>query len=92
MLSSSKKPAVIMVPGAFHSPQAFEKVVSGLSKADYTFLDAVALPSVGHVVGRDADTKAVRKVLGKELSQTQKNILNENRQTSQCGQGRCSRW
>ena len=60
---ASKKPAVVLVPGAFHSPRVYERVTSRLSKAGYTFLDAVALPSVGHVVGRQADTDAVKKTL-----------------------------
>jgi hypothetical protein len=57
------KPAVIMVPGAFHLPQVFDKVKRQLSRANYKFLDTVALPSVGHVVGRQADIEAVKSVL-----------------------------
>jgi hypothetical protein len=57
------KPAVIMVPGAFHLPQVFDKVKRQLSQANYKFLDAVALPSVGHLVGRQADTDTVKSVL-----------------------------
>ena len=57
------KPAVVMVPGAFHVPQVFEKVIRRLRQDDYKFLDAVALPSVGHLVGRQADTNAVTKAL-----------------------------
>ncbi|KAJ4348428.1 uncharacterized protein N0V89_009802 [Didymosphaeria variabile] len=64
----SNKPAVVMVPGAFHSPEVFGKVTRQLAQADYEFLDAVALPSVGHLVGRQADTNAVKSVLYKHLN------------------------
>ena len=59
----SLKPAVILVPGAFHGPRAFDKVVGRLASAGYRFVDAVALPSVGRLVGRQADVDAVKNVL-----------------------------
>ncbi|KAF2444237.1 alpha/beta-hydrolase [Karstenula rhodostoma CBS 690.94] len=64
----SSDPAVIMVPGAFHSPEVFEKVKRRLAQANYKFLDTVALPSVGHVVGRQPDIDAVKSVLYKHLN------------------------
>lgn len=68
----SDKPAVIMVPGAFHLPLVFEQVKHQLARAEYEFLDAVALPSVGQVVGRPADTEAVKSVLCKPFRDPQK--------------------
>lgn len=59
----SLKPAVILVPGAFHGPRAFDKVVGRLASAGYHFVDAVALPSAGQLVGRQADVDAVKDVL-----------------------------
>ncbi|KAL1602736.1 hypothetical protein SLS60_006157 [Paraconiothyrium brasiliense] len=64
----SNKPAVVMVPGAFHSPQVFGKVTHQLAQADYEFLNAVALPSVGHLVERQADIDAVKSVLYEHLN------------------------
>ncbi|KAL5395877.1 hypothetical protein PMIN06_004353 [Paraphaeosphaeria minitans] len=61
-------PAIIMVPGAFHSPQVFYKVKRQLSQVNYKFLDPVALPSVGHVVGRQSDIDAVKSVLYQHLN------------------------
>ncbi|KAK7180645.1 hypothetical protein DPSP01_014042 [Paraphaeosphaeria sporulosa] len=62
----SSNPAIIMVPGAFHSPQVFDKVKHQLSQDK--FLDPIALPSVGHVVGRQPDIEAVKSVLYKHLN------------------------
>lgn len=59
------KPAVIMVPGAFHSPEVFDKVKGQLSGENYKYLDSVALPSVGHLVDREADIDTVKSVLCK---------------------------
>lgn len=57
------KPAVILVPGAFHTPGVFYKVADRLAGAGYSFIDAVALPSAGQLVDRQADVDAVKKVL-----------------------------
>ncbi|KAF1970416.1 alpha/beta-hydrolase [Bimuria novae-zelandiae CBS 107.79] len=61
------KPAVVMVPGAFHSPEFFVKVIKHLDQANYKYLDAVALPSVGHIVGRQPDIDAVKAAMNKHL-------------------------
>lgn len=59
----SNNPAIIMVPGAFHSPQVFDEVKRQLAQANYKFLDPIALPSVGQLVGRQPDIDAVKSVL-----------------------------
>jgi pimeloyl-ACP methyl ester carboxylesterase len=65
--AAQDRPAIILVPGAFHQPLVFDKIIPILREANYKDIYAIDLPSVGEVVGRDRDVAAVRSVLDKEL-------------------------
>lgn len=54
-----ERPAIILVPGAFHSAEAYGEVVDQLHNANYDKVLALDLPSFGHLVDRDADINAV---------------------------------
>ncbi|KAH6637686.1 Alpha/Beta hydrolase protein [Boeremia exigua] len=60
------KPALILVPGAFHSASVYGEVISQLSDVGYIHNDAVDLPSVGYAaadVERKADVEVVTELL-----------------------------
>jgi pimeloyl-ACP methyl ester carboxylesterase len=66
----SSKSDFILVPGAWHGPEAFQPTTALLEKAGYT-VHGVPLPSVGacpQVQSFDPDTQAIRTVLDKVLS------------------------
>lgn len=66
----SSKSELIIVPGAWHSPEAFQPTTALLKKAGYT-VHGVTLPSVGaspQVQSFDPDVQAVRSVIDKVLS------------------------
>lgn len=60
------KPTIVLVPGAYHGPAAFDPILPLLHAAGYT-TTAVSLPSVGVSPGHSdfkADVDAVRATVG----------------------------
>jgi pimeloyl-ACP methyl ester carboxylesterase len=66
-VAAEDRAAVILVPGGFHSPTVYQKVIAELYTAGYDSIGAVSLPSVGELVGRERDIDAVRSVLHDQL-------------------------
>ena len=67
---AASKPALILVPGAFHRASVYDAVKSQLGEAGYDRIDAVNLPSLGYEAGdieRTADVQAVTNLLSKRL-------------------------
>lgn len=63
------KPAIVLVPGAWHKPQHLHKVIDGLEKSGYE-AHAVALASVDSevpIASWDKDAEGVREVIVKNL-------------------------
>ena len=66
----ANKPAVILIPGAFHRASVYDVVKHQLGDAGYDQIDAVDLPSLGHEaknVERTADVEVVTTLLSKRL-------------------------
>lgn len=66
----SSKPDFLLVPGAWHGPEAFQPTTTLLEKAGY-IVHGVSLPSVGaspQVQSFNPDVEAVRTALEKLLS------------------------
>lgn len=66
----ASKPALILIPGAFHRASVYEIVKSQLSDAGYDQIDAVDLPSLGYEaknVERTADVEIVTDLISKRL-------------------------
>lgn len=62
----TSKPALILVPGAFHRASVYSEVTSRLSKVGYSHIDEVDLLSVGYNVAdieRTVDVDAVTELL-----------------------------
>ncbi|KAF2641337.1 alpha/beta-hydrolase [Massarina eburnea CBS 473.64] len=64
----SHRPAVIMVPGAFHSGAVFDQVVNALASAGYSYLDIVELKSVGSLATRQDDIEPVVEALTRHIN------------------------
>jgi len=71
---TNDRPAIVFVPGAFHQAKVFDLVINDLKKAGYDNLNAVDLPSVGQVVGRERDAQAVRAAV-EEQRQSGRDVL-----------------
>jgi alpha-beta hydrolase superfamily lysophospholipase len=75
--ASDNKPAVILVPGAFHKAAVYSHVTALLTQAGYT-TDAVDFPSIGghaaQVLDRTLDIDAVKSAINARLSE-QKDII-----------------
>ncbi|OAL46144.1 alpha/beta-hydrolase [Pyrenochaeta sp. DS3sAY3a] len=72
------KPAVILVPGAFHRAKVYDHVKSLLKSSGYQHVDAVDLPSVGPLaahVDRTPDIAVVRGLLLARLAQGKDVVL-----------------
>lgn len=70
------KPAVVIIPGSWHCPQHYARLVDELVKAGYE-AEAVSLPSVGSsppLLSWDKDADAVRDVVMKYLD-AEKNVV-----------------
>ncbi|KAF3004833.1 hypothetical protein E8E13_004304 [Curvularia kusanoi] len=68
--ATTSKPALILVPGAFHRASVYDTVSRQLHNAGYTHIDAVELPSLGYSatgVERTADVEAVTQLLSQRL-------------------------
>lgn len=67
--TNMSKPAIVLVPGAWHKPQHLHKVIDGLEKSGYE-AHGVALASVDSevpITSWDKDAEGVRKVIVKNL-------------------------
>lgn len=73
--ASENRASVILVPGLYHEPTAFNKVVGVLGKSHYKRIFPINLPSVGSLKGRKDDVAAVRTVLIKELEEGRDVVL-----------------
>lgn len=72
------KPAIILVPGAFHKASVYDQVRQLLNEVDYNMIDAIDLPSVGSLasyVDREPDVVAVRLALLARLVQGHNVVL-----------------
>lgn len=72
------KPALILVPGAFHRASVYDEVQQQLSSAGYLHIDSIDLPSVGYSAGgveRTADVRAVTAVLEHRLENGEDVVL-----------------
>jgi hypothetical protein len=65
--AAADRPAIIFVPGAFHRAKVYDQVISHLTPSGYDHLEAIDLPSVGQVVGRDRDIEAVRAAIVEQI-------------------------
>lgn len=77
-LAATAKPALILVPGAFHQPSVYDEVKAQFSGAGYERVDAVDLPSVDNDIAdveRTADTSIVTELLETRLSNDEDVIL-----------------
>jgi dienelactone hydrolase len=76
--ASDSKPAVILVPGAFHKAAVYSRVTALLAQAGYT-TDAVDFPSVGgraaEVLDRTLDIDAVKSAINARLDERKDIIL-----------------
>lgn len=72
--TAEDRPTIILVPGAFHQPLVYDKVVDLLHNAQYHNVYAIDLPSVGELATRDDDIWSVCAVLFKEL-EAGRNVL-----------------
>ncbi|KAF1843939.1 alpha/beta-hydrolase [Cucurbitaria berberidis CBS 394.84] len=75
---STDKPAVILVPGAFHRASVYDQVKTSLKKSGYRHVDAIDLPSVGPLasyVDRTPDIALVRTTLVARLLQGKDVVL-----------------
>ena len=76
-MSSSSKPTIVFVPGAFHTPSHFAPVIELLQKSSYPSL-AVSLPSIGAQAATGTltdDTQAIRSVLEKLIEEEGKDVI-----------------
>jgi pimeloyl-ACP methyl ester carboxylesterase len=73
--ASGNRATVILVPGLYHEPTAYNKVVGVLRRSQYKRVFPIDLPSVGSMRGRDDDVAAVRTVLIKELEEGRDVVL-----------------
>ncbi|KAJ8112105.1 hypothetical protein OPT61_g5452 [Boeremia exigua] len=76
--ASVVKPAIILVPGAFHRASVYDEVKRQLSNTGFNHIDAIDLPSVGYHVAdveRTADVDIVRELLEVRLSDGEDVIL-----------------
>jgi pimeloyl-ACP methyl ester carboxylesterase len=67
---NASKPALILIPGAFHRASVYDVVKSQLGDLGYDQIDAVDLPSLGYEAGdveRTADVEVVTNLLSKRL-------------------------
>jgi pimeloyl-ACP methyl ester carboxylesterase len=77
-LAATAKPALILVPGAFHRASVYDEVKAQLGDVGYERVDAIDLPSVGEDVAdveRIADTNTVTGLLETRLSNGEDVIL-----------------
>lgn len=72
---ATQKPAIILVPGAFHQAVVYDKVVAGLRKDGYQDAIAVGLPSVSAINDRNKDIEAVRSVMQQQLRKNRDVLL-----------------
>ena len=66
----ASKPALILIPGAFHRASVYDVVKSQLGDVGYDQIDAVDLPSLGYEaadIERTADVEVVANLLLKRL-------------------------
>lgn len=78
LVVATDRPALILVPGAFHRASVFDEVKSQLGKVGYEHIDATDLPSVGYDVAdveRTADTAVVTELLETRLKDGEDIIL-----------------
>ena len=69
-------PAILLVPGAFHQPSIYHEVVQLLKHAGYDDrVEAIGLPSVGSLAGRDADVNAVVAAMKKHFDRGRDVVL-----------------
>jgi pimeloyl-ACP methyl ester carboxylesterase len=67
---NASKPALVLIPGAFHRASVYDVVKSQLGDVGYDQIDAVDLPSLGYEAGdveRAADVEVVTTLLSKRL-------------------------
>jgi len=77
-LAATAKPALILVPGAFHRASVYDEIKTQLGGVGYGHVDAVDLPSVGDNVAdveRTADTNIVIDLLEIRLNSGEDVIL-----------------
>jgi pimeloyl-ACP methyl ester carboxylesterase len=77
-LAATAKPALILVPGAFHRASVYDEVKAQLADVGYEHIDAVDLPSVGDDVAdveRKSDTNVVTGLLETRLNNGQDVVL-----------------
>ena len=77
-LAETAKPALILVPGAFHRASVYDEVKAQLDGVGYEHIDAVDLPSVGDDVAdaeRTADTNIVIELLETRLNNGEDVVL-----------------
>lgn len=75
---TAQKPAIILVPGAFHKARVYDQVKGLLKNSGYNHVDAVDLPSVGPLashVDRTPDIALVKSVLLARLAQGRDVVL-----------------
>ncbi|KAH7401447.1 Alpha/Beta hydrolase protein [Pyrenochaeta sp. MPI-SDFR-AT-0127] len=75
---TSNKPAIILVPGAFHKAFVYDKVKNLLKSSGYSNVDALDLPSVGPLaahVDRTPDIAIVKAHLLARLARDQDVVL-----------------
>ncbi|KKK14460.1 hypothetical protein P175DRAFT_0551483 [Aspergillus ochraceoroseus IBT 24754] len=73
----ASKPTIILVPGAWHSPDCYDRVIEYLHEAGYK-TEKVHLPSVGppeHYTDFSADVAHVRKYIEKAVNAGQKVVV-----------------
>lgn len=69
-------PAILLVPGAFHQPSIYHEVVQLLKHAGYDDrVEAIGLPSVGSLAGRDADVNVVVAAMKKHFDRGRDVVL-----------------
>lgn len=74
-MSSSTKPVIVLVPGAWHGPEHYGPLIKHLHAAGYE-TDAVALPSVGgELKNWDPDVEAIRASITKAVDANKEVVL-----------------
>ncbi|CAO2656350.1 Nn.00g051530.m01.CDS01 [Neocucurbitaria sp. VM-36] len=76
--ATADKPAIILVPGAFHTGSVYDQVKALLRKSNYKYIDAITLPSVGSLasyVDRGPDIAVVKLALLAHLLQGKDVVL-----------------
>lgn len=73
--SGGSRASIILVPGLYHEPIVYNRVVDVLRKFHYKRIFPIDLPSVGSMKGRADDVTTVRSILTKELDEGRDVIL-----------------